>query len=84
MQGVSVASSFINYAPCIVANAPTGIAVAPSAINFQPNGDYLCFLTGLLTSMFAHCMVCCSELARLRKANSSKQRQAQLAISFRD
>ena len=38
LQGFSVTSAFINYAPCIVANLAAGVNVAPAGINIQPNG----------------------------------------------
>lgn len=41
LQGVSVTSAFINYAPCIIAQAAQGISIGPSAVNVQPVGLFV-------------------------------------------
>jgi hypothetical protein len=34
-----VTSSFINYAPCLIANAPAGISIGPVGIAINPIGE---------------------------------------------
>jgi hypothetical protein len=38
---VSVATSFINFSPCLAAIAPAGVAVDAAAINIEPTGIYI-------------------------------------------
>lgn len=36
---VSIASSFISFGPCLFATDPSGIQIAPSAIDIGPTGE---------------------------------------------
>ena len=38
VQGLTVASSFINYRPCLLAASPNGINVGPTGVLIQPVG----------------------------------------------
>ena len=38
LQGVTVASSFVNYRPCLLAASPNGINIGPAGIIIQPTG----------------------------------------------
>ena len=38
MQGLTVASSFVNYRPCLLAASPNGINVGPTGVLIQPVG----------------------------------------------
>jgi hypothetical protein len=45
MQGFTIASAFLNYAPCIVGALPSGVQVTAAGIEFSPTGA--CSLTML-------------------------------------
>ena len=38
---VSIASSFINFSPCLAAISPAGVAVDAAAVNIEPTGIYI-------------------------------------------
>ena len=38
LQGITVASSFVNYRPCLLAASPNGISIGPDGIIIQPVG----------------------------------------------
>ena len=38
MQGFTIASAFLNYAPCIVGSLPAGVAITAAGIEFSPTG----------------------------------------------
>ena len=38
VQGLTVASSFVNYRPCLLAASPNGINVGPTGVLIQPVG----------------------------------------------
>ena len=38
VQGLTVASSFVNYRPCLLATSPNGINVGPTGVLIQPVG----------------------------------------------
>ena len=38
---VSIATSFISYGPCLFAADPSGIQIAPSAVDIGPTGEAL-------------------------------------------
>ena len=46
LQGFSIASAFLNYAPCIIGNIPNGVAITAAGIEFSPTGiPPVCSLT---------------------------------------
>ena len=38
MQGFTIASAFLNYAPCLVGALPSGVQVTAAGIEFSPTG----------------------------------------------
>lgn len=38
-QGFSIASAFLNYAPCLVGGFPAGVQITAAGIEFSPTGE---------------------------------------------
>ena len=38
MQGFTIASAFLNYAPCLVGALPSGVQITAAGIEFSPTG----------------------------------------------